>query len=319
MAGCARPTLSAPCASLESPERLAELARGLAYWAARYQDVPGPDDPVRDVGRRRRARRACRTGVPAGTASSSSPCAASTVTPSSSPPSTPSMVRRSDVDALLAAAGDEVVAGGAGDPIVYVHTLTPTAAIRQVADLVDAAVVDLVLGCAWRAIAALVSTYRLPPCRPVAGCRRRRRRATSSIGPSPAATSTPSRSPRPCSARTVPPIRRCGPPLPRSSPDSVVDRAIGPDTERRPGRCRHGVADARRRRRCVRPRVRRRRRRRRRLGHPGVRDVAARVHRGVAVQRRERGRRRRRAPRPPSAGRWCWPPAMRCTGWRCRG
>ena len=30
---------------VESPERLAELARGLAYWAARYQDVPGPTIP----------------------------------------------------------------------------------------------------------------------------------------------------------------------------------------------------------------------------------------------------------------------------------
>ena len=29
----------------ETPERLAELARGLAYWAARYQDVPGPTMP----------------------------------------------------------------------------------------------------------------------------------------------------------------------------------------------------------------------------------------------------------------------------------
>jgi hypothetical protein len=67
------------------------------------------------------------------------------------------------VDSLLGAAGDAVVTGGAGDPIVYVHTLTPTAAIRQVADLVDAAVVDLVLGCAWRATAALVSAYRRPP------------------------------------------------------------------------------------------------------------------------------------------------------------
>ena len=70
--------------------------------------------------------------------------------------------RRSASRPCSSAAGDTVVAGGAGDPIVYVHTLTPTAAIRQVADLVDAAVVDLVLGCAWRAIAALVSTYRLP-------------------------------------------------------------------------------------------------------------------------------------------------------------
>ena len=29
----------------ETPERIAELARGLAYWAARYQEVPGPARP----------------------------------------------------------------------------------------------------------------------------------------------------------------------------------------------------------------------------------------------------------------------------------
>ena len=106
-------------------------------------------------------------------------------------------VRRLDGDAEFVAAVDavdgvdrststpcslrpaEVVAGGAGDPIVYVHTLTPTAAIRQVATSSIAAVVDLVLGCAWRAVAALVSTYRLPACRRVADA---------------AATSTPTRS-----------------------------------------------------------------------------------------------------------------------------
>ena len=62
--------------------------------------------------------------------------------------------------------GREVVAIGAHDPIVYVHTLTPTAAIRQVADLVDPPVVDLVLGCAWRTVAALVSTYHHPRVEP---------------------------------------------------------------------------------------------------------------------------------------------------------
>ena len=45
-------------------------------------------------------------------------------------------------------------------------------------------------------------------------------------------------------------------------------------------------------RRGVRRGVRRRRGVGRRLGGPGVRDVAARVHRGVAVQRRQRHRRR---------------------------
>ena len=146
---------------VESPERIAELARGLAYWAARYQDVPGPT-------------------TPSGTLAVDVALAALPDRRAGGDGLIFESVRRLDgdsefvaavdavdasalgVDALLSAAGDTVVAGGAGDPIVYVHTLTPTAAIRQVADLVDAAVVDLVLGCAWRAIAALVSTYRLP-------------------------------------------------------------------------------------------------------------------------------------------------------------
>ena len=40
----------------QTPERLAELARGLAYWAARYQEVPGPSRPsgTLTVGRRDR-------------------------------------------------------------------------------------------------------------------------------------------------------------------------------------------------------------------------------------------------------------------------
>jgi hypothetical protein len=66
-----------------------------------------------------------------------------------------------DVDGLLAAASSEVLAGGAdANPIVYVHTLTPTAAIRGVDHLLDRSVAELVLGCAWRAVAALVTSYR---------------------------------------------------------------------------------------------------------------------------------------------------------------
>ena len=146
----------------ETPQRLAELARGLAYWAARYQEVPGPT-------------------TPSGTLTVSSGIAGlpnrriggdglifETVRQSLGGDiefvAAVNAVDRStlDVDRLLAAAGAEIVAGGAGDPIVYVHTLTPTAAIRAVAGLLDPSDVDLVLGCAWRTIAALVSTYRLP-------------------------------------------------------------------------------------------------------------------------------------------------------------
>ncbi len=147
--------------SLESPERIAELARGLAYWAARYQDVPGPTTPSGNLGvdvalAALPDRRAGGDGLIFEAVRHLDGDAEFVAAVDAADAST------LGVDALLGAAGEAVVAGGAGDPIVYVHTLTPTAAIRQVADLVDAAVADLVLGCAWRATAALVSTYRLP-------------------------------------------------------------------------------------------------------------------------------------------------------------
>jgi hypothetical protein len=147
--------------SAESAERIAELARGLAYWAARYQDVPGPTFPS--------------GSLPVDAAFAALPdrrvdgdgLIFESVRRLDGDAEFVAAVDAADasnlgVDVLLGAAGEAVIAGGAGDPIVYVHTLTPTAAIRQVADLVDAAVADLVLGCAWRATAALVSTYRLP-------------------------------------------------------------------------------------------------------------------------------------------------------------
>ena len=147
----------------QTPERLAELARGLAYWAARYQDVPGPTTPSGDltVAAAIAALPNRRTGgdglifeqVRASLHGDAEFVAAVDAVDGAT----------LDVDSLMAAAGGEIVAGGAGDPIVYVHTLTPTAAIRRVARLLDAADVALVLGCAWRAVAALVSTYRLAP------------------------------------------------------------------------------------------------------------------------------------------------------------
>jgi hypothetical protein len=151
----------------ETPQRLAELARGLAYWAARYQEVPGP-------------------AIPSGTLSVASGVAGLPNRRTGGDGLIFEAVRHAlagdlefvaavnavdgsslDVDGLLAAAGAEIVAGGAGDPIVYVHTLTPTAAIRRVADLLEPTDQEIVLGCAWRAVAALVATYRLPRVDPV--------------------------------------------------------------------------------------------------------------------------------------------------------
>ena len=196
----------------ETRQRLAELARGLGYWAARYQEVPGPTRPsgslaVASAVAALPNRRAGGDGLIFETVRASLGgdiefvAAVNAVDGSSL-----------DVDSLLAAAGSEIVAGGAQDPIVYVHTLTPTAAIRPVAALLDRAAVDLVLGCAWRAVAALVSTYRLPPVDRVWSPARTSTRIRSSTGPCRAATNTPSRSPKRSSARTRRPIRPCAPP-----------------------------------------------------------------------------------------------------------
>ena len=146
----------------ETSERLAELGRGLAYWAARYQEVPGPTKPSGTLSvasgitalpnRRTAGDGLIFEAVRQSTAGDLEFVAAVNAVDGSS----------LDVDGLLAAAGAEIVASGAGDTIVYVHTLTPTAAIRSVAQLLDPVTTELVLGCAWRTIAALVSTYRLP-------------------------------------------------------------------------------------------------------------------------------------------------------------
>jgi hypothetical protein len=146
----------------ETPERLGELARGLAYWAARYQEVPGPSRPVGTLtaaaGIAALPPRHLATGglifeVVRGLDGDDEFAAAVGAVDGTT----------LDVDALLAAAAGRVLDGGAAAaPIVYVHTLTPTAVIRGVEPLVDRSVGALVLGCAWRAVAALVVAYPAP-------------------------------------------------------------------------------------------------------------------------------------------------------------
>jgi hypothetical protein len=148
--------------TLESPERLGELARGLAYWAARYQQVPGPTTPtgaltaaagMAALPRRHLATDGLIFEVVRGLDGDDELAAAVGAVDGAT----------LDVDALLAAAAGRVLGGGAASaPIVYVHTLTPTAVIRAVEPLVDSSVGGLVLGCAWRAVAALVTAYPAP-------------------------------------------------------------------------------------------------------------------------------------------------------------
>lgn len=145
----------------ETPARVAELGRGLSYWAARYQEVPGPtlptgSLPLAEVVAALPARKlddpglifdAVRVALDADAvfAEAVDSVDASTLS----------------VDGLLAAAASVIRAGDARAPIVYVHTLTPTAALRSVADIVDVQSRALALGCTWCAVAALISTYPL--------------------------------------------------------------------------------------------------------------------------------------------------------------
>jgi hypothetical protein len=146
----------------DSPARRAELARGLAYWAARYQELPGPMQPTGT-----RSLAAAVSSLPA--RSDDGPGlifervraldgdAGFTAAVESADPSVLT------ADGLLAAAATVIRAGNADAPVVYVHTLTPTAALRSLAGILDPSSLPLALGCTWRAVAALIATY------PVAG------------------------------------------------------------------------------------------------------------------------------------------------------
>jgi hypothetical protein len=146
----------------ETPERLSELARGLAYWAARYQEVAGPSVPsgaltavagIAALPARHLANDGLIFEVVRGLDGDEEFAAAVGAVDGTT----------LDVDTLLTAAAGRVLGGGAtAAPIVYVHTLTPTAVIRGVEPLVDRSVGGLVLGCAWRAVAALVTAYPAP-------------------------------------------------------------------------------------------------------------------------------------------------------------
>lgn len=145
----------------ETPARVAELARGLSYWAARYQEVPGPTRPTGSLPLAEAvaalpARKledpglifeAVRVALDADAvfAAAVDSVDASTLS----------------VNSLLAAAASVIRSGDARAPIVYVHTLTPTAALRSMADMLDVQSRALALGCTWRAVAALISTYPL--------------------------------------------------------------------------------------------------------------------------------------------------------------
>jgi hypothetical protein len=142
----------------DTPARRAELARGLAYWAARYQELPGPTQPT-------------------GTRSLAAAVSSLPARPGDGPGLIFEQVRALDGDAdfvavvdsaepsaltfdsLLATAATVIRAGNAEAPIVYVHTLTPTAALRSLAGILDASSLPLALGCTWRAVAALIATY----------------------------------------------------------------------------------------------------------------------------------------------------------------
>ncbi|MDR7275035.1 questin oxidase family protein [Catenuloplanes atrovinosus] len=164
----------------ETPERVAELGQGLAYWAARWQPLApagaGPyraSDPrsaldavplVRDQRYGIRSRLAQLAAMPswavtAGAIPTVPVGAGSGDAPTSSPPA-----------AAVAAIADAAVARhathGHRDPVMLVHAATaPTAVLRVLPEL-PAGLHRASLAAAWAATAAVTAAYAAPTPRP---------------------------------------------------------------------------------------------------------------------------------------------------------
>ncbi len=155
----------------ETPEHLTELAHGLAYWAARWQPVPGAETEPRPTARRQAAEltaAAALAAVPriadqSGGISERLPrlnglpgwqaaLAAAAI------PASPDQTR-----AWLAGLADEATAKyleyGHGNPIMLVHSATaPTAVLRTLPALRDGLWAPSTAA-AWTAAAALTAIY----------------------------------------------------------------------------------------------------------------------------------------------------------------
>ncbi|MFV8755293.1 hypothetical protein ACNOYE_32485 [Nannocystaceae bacterium ST9] len=142
----------------DTPLRRAELASGLAYWAASHQTLPGE---VRPRGRRRAAELLAE--LPA--IAHEGWLITEAIHGIDRVPELPALLSELDPDELtparlLAAVAPWAAAGASVSAIVHVHVITSTVALLQLEDLLARDEFTGLLAHAWHAVAALIGTWR---------------------------------------------------------------------------------------------------------------------------------------------------------------
>jgi hypothetical protein len=150
-------------AVMDSPERIAELARGLAYWAANYRELPDPPrargqlDLAAAVGglpvaARRPGRGLIDAQIQAGLAGEHRfPAAVGALRPPADVPA--------DLLALASAFTRIFLVYGRNQPIGFLHAVTAPVAARSVLPLLPAGMAQPSYDALWRIDAAIYAVY----------------------------------------------------------------------------------------------------------------------------------------------------------------
>lgn len=142
----------------ESPARVAELARALAYWASVAEELPGDtrlagplalDDALAGV-----------AALP--TPDTSGFLITERVAQLATVPELPAAIDRLGpvtLSELTAAAARAYLANSSHAAIAFAHGVTGPAALRMLAPVVDGSTTATALGAAWRAVAVLLAAF----------------------------------------------------------------------------------------------------------------------------------------------------------------
>jgi hypothetical protein len=147
-----------------NPVRLAELTRGLAYWAATYQPLPGAPRQAEQG----EALTLLLGAVPLGAGPSPGAIDAGVARRTRGDAAFAELVSRpraveADAVAPLAAAGARALLAHPDLPIVFVHAITGPVAFRTLRRWVDAALVERSIDYLWQAVAGLFVTFTRTP------------------------------------------------------------------------------------------------------------------------------------------------------------
>ena len=142
----------------DTPSRRAELARGLAYWASCYDELPGVPAPSGPL---------TVTEAIAALPSAHDPSvwlisdALRRLTDAATFPAAVDAVDPNglDVSAITTAVAARIVAAERVNAIVYVHAITAPSALRMVSSLLDGRGRVDATAHAWQAVAALLACY----------------------------------------------------------------------------------------------------------------------------------------------------------------